>query len=575
MSGLLGTVTAHLRGAFEALAPDADPMLRRSDRADLQVNGVLPLAKRLGVPPRALAEDLVGKAGLSSVCERVEVAGPGFINLTLSPAFLVAALAQMAADDRLGVDKAGRPLNVVVDYGGPNVAKEMHVGHLRSAIIGDALVRLLDHLGHRVIKENHIGDWGTPFGMLIEHLLDVGETTGSEELAVGDLNVFYQQARLAFDSDPSFAERSRRRVVELQSGDPETLRLWRVLVDQSVRYFSDVFARLGVLLGPEDVMGESAYNDMLPAVISDLEEAGLLRESDGARCVFPAGFSNREGEPLPLIVQKSDGGYNYAASDLAAIRDRVTRLEADLLLYVVGLPQAQHLDMVFAAARMAGWLPAEAQAVHVGFGSVLSGDGRMFRSREGSAVRLVELIDEAVNRAAAAVASKNPGLEEAERRRVASAVGVGALKYADLSTDRTRDYRFDWDRMLAFEGNTAGYLQYAHARICSILRRPEALTVGKPYVVGSLAEPAERELAKALLGFADSVEASVEAWAPHKLCTYLFELAGTFTAFYEHCPVLRAPDPLAQESRLALCELTGRVLREGLALLGIEAPTTM
>ncbi|MGH9121113.1 MAG: arginine--tRNA ligase, partial [Acidimicrobiales bacterium] len=410
-----------------------------------------------------------------------------------------------------------------------------------------------------------------------EHLLDVGEEEAAHELSIGDLNTFYQQARAKFDSSGEFRERSRGRVVLLQSGDAETLRLWHILVDQSVAYFEEVYRKLGVLLTPEDVAGESFYNPMLHSIVDDLHTAGLLVESDGAQCVFPEGYTNREGEPLPLIVQKSDGGFGYAATDLAALRDRLVRLGADLVLYVVGAPQAVHLQMCFEVAREMGWLPSPEAAVHVAFGSVLGANGRMLSSRSGGTVSLRELLVEAIQRADAAVAERNPQLPPAERLAVARAVGIGAVKYADLSTDRTRDYVFDWERMLAFEGNTGPYLQYAHARISSIFRRGgmdvadyEGGRVGVP-----VAEAAERALAVSLLGFAAAVSTTLAAWSPHKLCTYLFELAGAFTSFYEACPVLTAQDEAVREGRLTHCALTARVLRQGLGVLGIEAPERM
>ncbi|HLI00789.1 MAG TPA: arginine--tRNA ligase, partial [Acidimicrobiales bacterium] len=507
----------------------------------------------------------------------VEVSPKGFINLTLSDEWLAAAVRGQAADARLGRSRAAHPLGYVVDYSSPNVAKEMHAGHVRTTIIGDALCRLLADAGHRVTRENHIGDWGTPFGMLIEHLVDRGEQAGAAELSVGDLDTFYREARAAFDASEEFRARSRARVVALQSGDPETLRLWRILVDQSIAYFSTVYRRLGILLRSEDVVGESFYNDQLAGVVAELEAKGLLVDSEGAKCVFPPGFTNREGEPLPLIVVKSDGGYNYATTDLAALKDRFGRLGADVALYVVGAPQAQHFAMVFAVGAVAGWIPDGKQAIHVSFGSMLGADRKMFKTRAGDVVKLSDLVDEAVARATAAVAEKSPQLDGDEQASVARAVGVGALKYADLSTDRNRDYVFDWDRMLSFDGNTGPYLQYAHARIGSIFRRggldPRTFDAGQ--VAVSLAEPAERALAIELLGFDTAVAASLEAYAPHKLCAYLFDLAGQFTTFYETCPVLRAEDPEVRDSRLALCALTSRVLEAGLDLLGIEAPPRM
>jgi arginyl-tRNA synthetase len=454
------------------------------------------------------------------------------------------------------------------------VAKEMHVGHLRGTVIGDALCRMLTFAGYDVHRENHVGDWGTPFGMLIEHLVDLGEEKAAKELSVGDLDTFYRQARASFDESEAFRERSRHRVVLLQSGDTETLRLWKLLVAESVRYFDEVYSKLGVLLTDDDIVGESFYNPMLDDVVADLDAQGLLVESDGALCVFPPGFTNRNGDPLPLIVQKSDGGFGYAATDLAAIRDRVTRVGATQILYVVGSPQAQHLEMVFAAAAMAGWLPDGVSADHVSFGSVLDSDRKPFRSRSGDRVQLVDLLDEAVERAGAAVAEKNSDLDATTQAEVARMLGIGAIKYADLSTDRGRDYVFDWERMLAFEGNTAPYLQYAHARIRSIFRRANAPDPS-PGLVPVLAEPAERELALALLGFADAVTSSLSSWSPSRLCAYLFDLASTFTGFYENCPVLKAPTDELRHSRLLLCDLTARVLAQGLGLLGIVAPDQM
>jgi arginyl-tRNA synthetase len=589
---------------LEELQPGAATALRPSQHADLQVDGVLALARALGRPPREVAEEVVARAwqlGLADLCESAEVAGPGFINLTLSGEFLANELRNMSLDPAtLGVQPANPPKKAVVDYAAPNVAKPMHVGHLRSAIIGDCLVRLLELVGHSVIRENHVGDWGTPFGMLIEHLIDIGEDEAVHELGLGDLELFYQQARAAFDNDRAFAERASARVVLLQSGDPETLRLWQLLVGQSLSYFDDIFGRLGTKLTRQDVVGESYYNPLLPGVVDDLDKMGLLVESQGARCVFPPGYTNREGEPLPLIVQKSDGGYTYATTDLAAIRDRVGRLGAELLLYVVGFTQSEHLEMVFATARLAHWLPREAQAAHIGFGNVLGPDGKMFRTRQGATIKLAELLDEAVERARALMVARAEQIGQAvegDLEGIARAVGIGAVKYADLSTDRARDYRFDWDRMLAFDGNTAPYIQYAHARLRSILRRAarsdaagtsgelggtgvagRAGGAGTAYDVGPIlapSEPAERELAKRLLGFADAVASSVETYSPHKMCGYLFELASTFTGFYENCPVLGAPGPATRASRLGLCALTAAVLEKGLDLLGIEAPQRM
>jgi arginyl-tRNA synthetase len=455
------------------------------------------------------------------------------------------------------------------------VAKEMHVGHLRSTVIGDALVRMLDFVGHDVIRENHIGDWGTPFGMLIEHLIDLGENTAADHLSLGDLDGFYKQARAKFDADEVFQDRARARVVALQSGDAETGRLWRLLVGLSTVYFNLVYSKLGVLLTDDDLMGESAYNDGLAEVLSRLDRLGLLSESDGAEVVFPPGYTNRDGDPLPLIVQKGQGGFNYATSDLACVIDRIERLKADLLLYVVGAPQAQHLSMVFDVARMAGWLVPPTDAAHVAFGSVLGEDRKILKSRSGETPKLVELLDEAVARADDAIAEKNPNLSPDERAVIARMVGIGAVKYADLSTDRVRDYVFDWERMLSFDGNTAPYLQYAHARICSIFRRAEIDRASVRGVRPVIEQPQEKALVLALLGFGSALADTLERYSPHRLCTYLYELATAFTAFYEHCPVLKADDEAVRTSRLALCDLTARVMSRGLGLLGIDSPEQM
>jgi arginyl-tRNA synthetase len=550
-----------------------DPSLRRSSHADYQANAAMALGKRLGKPPREVAAAIVAALDVSGLCRKVEIAGPGFVNLTLDDAYLARELADTAQGGRLGIAPAARPETVVVDYSGPNAAKEMHVGHLRSTIIGDAIARVLEALGHRVIRQNHLGDWGTPFGMLIEHMLDLGEDAAAKELSVGDLNTFYKQARAKFDGDPAFAERSRLRVVRLQGGDEPTLALWRRLVRESTRYFEAVYRRLGVTLTEADFAGESFYNPMLPDVIAELSGKGLARESEGALCVFPAGFTGKGDEPLPLIVRKQDGGYGYPTTDLAAVRHRLRTLGAERLVYVVGAPQSQHLAMVFATAREAGWLAPPARAEHVAFGSVLGADKKMFKTRSGDSVKLSDLLDEAVERASKVVREKNPELDAAAADAVARAVGVGAVKYADLSSDRIKDYVFDWDRMLAFEGNTAPYLMYAHARIRSIFRKAG---VASPRGAGvALGEPAERALALELLRFGAVLEDVAATLEPHRLCGYLFELAGAFTTFYERCPVLRADSEEVRRSRLALCDLTAEVLAKGLGLLGIEAPERM
>lgn len=563
-----------VRAAFGEEHAGVDPLVRRSDRADYQANLAMGLAKVLKQPPRAVAEEIVKKLELSDVCERVELAGPGFINMTLSRAFLERELAALDRDPRLGVPRASAPETVVIDYSAPNVAKEMHVGHLRSNIIGDALARVLEFVGHRVLRQNHIGDWGTPFGMLIEHLIDQSDASGSH--SIGELNAFYRAARAKFEQDPAFAERARQRVVLLQRGDERTLELWRELVAASTAYFTAIYERLGISLKPEHVRGESFYNPMLPEIADELERRGIAKISDGALCVFPPGFTNREGEPLPLIVRKNDGGFGYAATDLAAIRYRTGELGATRILYVVGAPQQQHFAMVFEVAKMAGWLRPPARAEHVAFGSILGPDKKMFKTRSGENVRLSELLDEALERADRAIVERRQGeeLDPDERAKLAAQIGMGALKYVDLSSDRNKDYVFDWDRMLAFEGNTGPYLQYAHARIRSILRKAEEQGAAPGSAI-SVEAKRERELALELLAFGSVVEQVADSLLPHKLCSYLYELATAFTAFYEECPVLKAETPELRASRLALSELTRRVLALGLSLLGIEAPERM
>jgi arginyl-tRNA synthetase len=532
------------------------------------------LAKVLKRPPRQVAEAVVAAADLADLCEGVEVAGPGFLNVTLKAAFLESALLNAARDDRFGVPLAAHQERVVIDYSAPNVAKEMHVGHLRSTIIGDALARLLRFAGHDVVPQNHIGDWGTPFGMLIEHLLDVGEA--GAQASMGELSGFYRAARAKFDGDAGFADRARQRVVLLQAGDGRTLELWRQLVDLSSRYFSAVYERLGVGLREEDVRGESAYNDQLADVCTELERKGLAKINDGALCAFPPGFTNREGEPLPLIVRKQDGGYGYGATDLAALRYRTQVLGGARLLYVVGAPQAQHLTMVFAVGTLAGWLTPPARAEHVAFGNMLGADKKMFKSRGGDTVRLADLLDEAVERADAELIRREPERDAAARRALAAEIGIGAVKYADLANDRIKDYVFDWDRMLAAEGRTGPYLQYAHARIYSIFRRAAEQGVARAALAEfRLTEPAERKLALELLDFGSAVIEAGEGLKPHRLCGYLYDLATAFTAFFENCPVLKAPDDATRASRLALCESTARVLSRGLGLLGIGAPERM
>jgi arginyl-tRNA synthetase len=562
-----------LVAAFGEEQRDVDPVLRVSQRADYQADVAMALAKKLGKPPREVAAAIVQCLSLDGIAGKVEIAGPGFINVTLTDAFLTGAVRAIAADERLGIAPAIVPDTVVIDYSSPNVAKEMHVGHLRSTIIGDCLVRVLEATGHRVIRQNHVGDWGTPFGMLIEHLLDLGDA-GARELGLGDFSAFYREARKKFDADQVFADRSRRRVVLLQAGDASTLAHWKTLVEQSALYFGDVYARLGVRLLRDDIVGESFYNPLLAPALAELEAMGLAVSSDGALCVFPLGFAGRDGAPLPLIVRKQDGGYGYATTDLAAMKHRTGALGATRLLYVVGAPQTQHFDMVFAAAQKAGWLAPPAEARHVAFGSVLGSDRKMLKSREGEAIKLTHLIDEAIERAGVKVLEKNPDLPADERADLARKIGIGAMKYADLSNDRIKDYVFDWNRMLAFEGNTAAYVMYCCARSNSIFRKgavEQSSVSGADLAIEAVAEHA---LAAALLRFGSTVRHVADTLEPHHLCGYLFDVAGLFATFYQACPVLQA-EGATRRSRLALCELTAKVLARGLDLLGIEAPERM
>jgi arginyl-tRNA synthetase len=560
---------AATRAALGDEAAQADPLIHRSAHADYQADLALALGKRLKKNPREVAAAIAAGLPADDVIAAATVSGPGFINIELRPEFLAGQLQRMLEDPHLGVPPLAAPQTVVIDYSAPNVAKEMHVGHLRSTIIGDALARLLERQGHKVVRQNHIGDWGTPFGMLIEHLLDQRASGG--EAGVRELVVFYREARAKFDADSTFAERARRRVVLLQSGDAETLALWERLIDVSVEHFSAIYHRLGVTLKPDDVAGESHYNAALPAVVAELEQGGLARPSEGAMCVFPPGFSGREGEPVPLIIRKQEGGYGYATTDLAALRHRVKDLGAQRVIYVVGSPQTQHLAMVFAAARLAGWVPDGVRLEHVAFGSVLGQDKKMFKTRSGESVSLASLLDEAVERARKVVDDKSPEMDEKERTRIAEAVGIGAVKYADLCNDRIKDYVFDWNRMLALDGNTAPYMMYAHARPRSILRKAGVTEAKGPIRVEA---PQERALGLELVQLAATLDKTAETLEPHRICGFIYGVATAFSSFYENCDVLKAEEPV-RSSRLALCHLTARTLAAGLDLLGIAAPEQM
>ena len=583
MPSILDTLDVAFRNAIRAAYDiDADPLIAASATAqfgDYQSNIAMGLAKRVAdqsgqkTSPRQVAEQIKAKLDLGEMASEIGIAGPGFLNVRLSPAWLVGRLNALADDPKLGVPVATPAETVVVDYSAPNVAKEMHVGHLRSTIIGDCFARTLAFLGHDVIRQNHIGDWGTQFGMLIEQL----ESTGGDVHArLGDLEGFYRQAKQRFDADAAFADASRQRVVRLQAGDEETLAQWRTIVDATRQYNATLYARMRVQLTDAAAQsepierGESFYNAMLPAIAGDLAaKPDVAQRSDGALVAFAAGY------PAPLIVQKSDGGFGYATTDLAAIRYRVGTLHAGRIIYVVGSPQAQHFAQVFDVARRAGWAGA-AVLEHAGFGSVLGPDGKLFRTRTGGTVKLVDLLDEAEARAFTLVSEKSGEMPEPQRREIARAVGVGAVKYFDLLRDRVGDYKFSFDAMLAMDGNTAPYLQYAYARIRSIFRKAASATgdASAGHAIAALAESQELTLAKTLMRFAPTVESVGRELKPHLLCTYLYDLAGAFSSFYDNCPVLKSEEP-TRASRLALCDLSARTIACGLDLLGIEHPEQM
>ncbi len=557
---------------------ETDPLLRpaaQTSFGDFQANLAMGLAKRVGAKPRDLATRIVAALEPEGLFSKVDVAGPGFINLTVDDRALAEAAARLGSDPRLGVEPVPVPMRVVVDYSAPNVAKEMLVHHLRSTVIGDAIARVLAFIGHEVIRQNHIGDWGTQFGMLLEYLDEHPELRSGGRLEIGDLNAFYQEAKRRFDQDEDFARRSRARVVELQAGEVHSVASWQQLVDASLAHFEAIYARLDVLLEPEDIRAESAYNDSLPQVIDALADVGLLEESEGARVVYPEGFKGKDGEPFPVIVRKSDGGYLYATTDLAAARFRVEKLRADRVIYLSDARQSDHFAMVFQIVRQAGWAPERIRWDHVPFGSVLGPDRRPFKTREGGTVRLAEVLDEAQHRARRVIEEKNPSLPAAEADEVARAVGIGAIKYSDLSSDRVKDYVFDWDRMLSLEGNTAPYLINAYVRVRSIFRKLEREFEAPIDAPIQITDPAERALLLHLVEFSRVVHLVADTLEPHRLCTYLYELAARLHRFYERCPVMRAPEPAVRESRLALSGLVGRTLERGLDLLGIRVVSRM
>ena len=571
-------MSAAMRRHLPAPLAEGDPLVRPSEHADFQSNVALALAKKAGGSPLTLAEGL--RAGLAGGPFAVTVSGPGFLNLTVDDRTLWGLVSARLADGRgrLGVGSPLAGSRTVVDYSGPNIAKEMHVGHLRTTLIGDCLARGLGFLGADVVRQNHLGDWGTNFGMLIQYLEEHRQHGPAADpgARVNELDGLYRTARKAFDADPEFAERARLRVVALQTGDEATLALWRELVAVSTQAFQLLYDRLGVLLTPADAAAESCYNPQLDGIAEELTVAGIAVESDGALCVFFDDLTGADGRPLPLMVRKQDGGYGYAATDLATLRHRVADLAADRILYVVDARQALHFRMVFATARRAGWLPDTVEVVHVPFGTVTAPDGKPFKTRSGDTVRLSHLLDQAVAAARAATADKPSELSGAERERVVAAAGIGAVKYADLATSRAKNYVFDIDAMVSLNGNTGVYLQYAHARVRSILAKAVGTSGQLPEVAPDVPlHPAERALILRLDGFG-AVLAEVAAESePHRLCGYLFALAKAFTDFYGACPVLRAGSAELRANRLALCALTGDTLARGLDLLGLQAPVRM
>ena len=635
---LYQTVEREAQAAFAAAGIADSPVVlqptKNAEHGDFQINGVMGAAKKAKQNPRELAQKVAEALAGNAVIESAEVAGPGFINLRLRPEFLAQNIQTALNNARFGVAKTDKPQTVVIDYSSPNLAKEMHVGHLRSSIIGDSISRVLEFMGNTVIRQNHVGDWGTQFGMLVAYLVEQQKDNAAFELA--DLEQFYRAAKVRFDEDPAFADTAREYVVKLQGGDETVLALWKQFVDISLSHAQAVYDTLGLKLRPEDVAGESTYNNDLQPVVDDLAQKGLAVEDDGAKVVFLDEFKNKEGEPAAFIVQKQGGGFLYASTDLACLRYRIGRLKADRLLYVVDHRQALHFEQLFTTSRKAGYLPEDVKAEFIGFGTMMGKDGKPFKTRSGDTVKLVDLLDEAINRAEQVVKEKNPkwqltteledglkkissltnsdnlknklkynlenkkleitlendvvyhlpidkidkivrGAEEytdtalSDAEKIARVVGIGAVKYADLSKNRTSDYVFDWDAMLSFEGNTAPYLQYAYTRVQSVFRKAGEWDATAPTV---LTEPLEKQLAAELLKFEDVLQSVADTAYPHYLAAYLYQIATLFSRFYEACPILKS-EGATRNSRLQLAKLTGDTLKQGLELLGIDVLDVM
>ncbi|MDA7556146.1 arginine--tRNA ligase [Euryarchaeota archaeon] len=528
------------------------------------------LSKILRKSPNEIADDISSDLNLRLLDIATTSSINGFVNFKATNSWLSDRVSIINSDFKLGVEIEDKK-TIIIDYSSPNVAKRMHVGHLRSTVIGDALARILTYKGHQVIGENHIGDWGTPFGMLIEHFLEC------DHIDVGDIDLtdFYKDARYKFDNSEDFANRSRERVVKLQSKESETIELWKELVDISLLHFNEVYRMLNVLLNDDNLAGESIYEELLPEVVQRLDDQGLIVESNGAMVVFPEGWVNRENEPLPLIIRKGDGGYNYATSDLACIINRVENIGGTEFLYVVGAEQSQHFDMVFQVARQANFMDNSIKSVHIPFGLVVGSDGKKLASRDGEAISLKDLLEESIIRADKSILEKNPGMKESERKEISKMIGIGSVKYADLSVDRNKNYVFDWDKMLSFDGNTAPYLQYAHARICSIFRKASISKDSFENTEIQITNVNEASLCRVLIRFSESIDDAINNYAPHRLAVYLHKLAQEFASFYENCPVLVYDSESIMNNRLALCSLTARTLSTGLNLLGIDSPERM
>lgn len=567
-----------IKQAMIAAGADAqcEALVRQSGKVqfgDYQANGIMPAAKKLGLNPREFAQNVLDKADLQDIAEKTEIAGPGFINIFLKNTWLAENINRAVQDPKLGVHNPEKQ-TVVVDYSSPNVAKEMHVGHLRSTIIGDAVVRTLEFLGNHVIRANHVGDWGTQFGMLIAYLEKM-ENEHATEMELSDLEAFYRAAKKHYDEDPVFAEKARNYVVKLQSGDEYCRTMWQKLVKITMQQNQHNYDRLNVTLTDKDVMGESLYNPMLPGIVEDLKKQGLAVEDDGALVVYLDEFKNKDGDPMGVIVQKKDGGFLYTTTDIAAAKYRYETLKAHRALVFSDTRQSQHMQQAWLITRKAGYVPDSFQLEHKNFGMMLGKDGKPFKTRSGDTVKLADLLDEAIERAGVLISQKSTALSEQEKTDVIEAVGIGSVKYADLSKNRTTDYVFDWDNMLSFEGNTAPYMQYAYTRIRSIFNRSQIALSEVEQAKLSITDEKERALAIKLLQFEEAVQVVGKEGTPHVLCAYLYELAGVFSSFYEHCPILNNDDQQVKLSRLKLALLTERTLKQGLDLLGIKTVEKM